>query len=115
CYGRGRALEQLRRFDEAVTSFDKAIILKPDFPDARYGRAQCRLMLGDFAGGWQDNEYRWRSRLFAGGRYNPAFEASRTLQDLKGKTILVAAEQGAGDEIMFASIIPDLVREAKSV
>ena len=31
---------------------------------------------------------------------------------LEGKNILVYAEQGVGDEVMFASCIPDLMEEA---
>ncbi|MBL4802843.1 MAG: tetratricopeptide repeat protein [Emcibacter sp.] len=36
-------------------------------------------------------------------------------QDLKGKTILIGAEQGVGDEILFSAPYPDLIKEAKHV
>ena len=38
-----------------------------------------------------------------------------TGQDLKGKTILIGAEQGVGDEILLSSLYPDLIKEAKHV
>ena len=114
-YGRGRALDRLRRFDEAIASFDRAITLKPDFHDAYYGRSFCRLMRGSFAEGWEDNEHRWHSQSYR-GEFNPAYAAPSVTRDsLKNKSILIVAEQGAGDEIMFASMIPDLVQDAQSV
>ncbi|WP_339864607.1 tetratricopeptide repeat protein [Paremcibacter congregatus] len=36
-------------------------------------------------------------------------------QDLSGKTILVGAEQGVGDEVLLAALYPDLIREAEHV
>lgn len=36
-------------------------------------------------------------------------------QDLKGKTILIGAEQGIGDEVLFACMYPDVIKEAKHV
>ncbi|NOZ43221.1 MAG: tetratricopeptide repeat protein [Alphaproteobacteria bacterium] len=36
-------------------------------------------------------------------------------QDVKGKTILIGAEQGIGDEILFSSLYPALIQEAKHV
>jgi len=36
-------------------------------------------------------------------------------QDLKGKTILVCYEQGLGEQLLFASFLPDLVRDAGRV
>lgn len=36
-------------------------------------------------------------------------------QDLKGKTILIGAEQGIGDELLFSSLYPALIKEAKHV
>ncbi|PCI43591.1 MAG: hypothetical protein COB49_12040 [Alphaproteobacteria bacterium] len=36
-------------------------------------------------------------------------------QDLKGKTILIGAEQGVGDEILFSCLYPDAIREAEHV
>src|ERR1035438_9184526 len=91
------------------------IALKPDFHDAYYGRSFCRLLLGNFAEGWEDNEHRWHSQSYR-GEHNPAYAAlSVTRDSLKNTRVLVVAEQGVGDEIMFASMIPDLVQDAQSV
>src|ERR1700744_1251788 len=36
-------------------------------------------------------------------------------QEIAGKTVIVWGDQGIGDEIMFASCIPDLIKDAKRV
>ncbi len=36
-------------------------------------------------------------------------------QDLKGKTILIGAEQGIGDEILFSCLYPSAIKQAKKV
>src|SRR5215472_1025042 len=33
-YNRGHSLQELKRFDEALASYDKALALKPDYADA---------------------------------------------------------------------------------
>ncbi|HYK79482.1 MAG TPA: tetratricopeptide repeat protein [Micropepsaceae bacterium] len=109
---RGKALSDLRRFEEALATFDRAIALQPDYPEAFQNRGLTQLLLGEFAQGWEGSEHRWRT---------PDFQNSGQLAlwvkrgDLQNKRVLVVAEQGVGDEIMFASVIPDLVRDAKSV
>ena len=114
-YARGRALDRLHRFEAALLSFNQAIALKPNYHEAYYGRSLCRLMLGNFRQGWDDGEHRWHCPGFS-ANHDPAFAPSSLMREaLKGKRILVAAEQGAGDEIMFASMIPDLQRDARSV
>lgn len=97
---------------DARHCYDRAIALSPEDADARLNRASILLLGGDLARGWA--EYAWR------------FEAHRTprrplpypLWDgsaLDGKSLLVYAEQGVGDEIMFASCFPDLLRSARRV
>jgi tetratricopeptide (TPR) repeat protein len=38
-FNRGRALQALKRFDEAVASYDRAIALRPDYTEAFSERA----------------------------------------------------------------------------
>ncbi len=58
--GLGMALYDARRIDEAVTAYDQAVRLRPDFAPARYNRSHAWLLLGDYARGWPEYEWRWK-------------------------------------------------------
>jgi tetratricopeptide (TPR) repeat protein len=98
---RGVALTGLRRFEEALASYQTAIGLDPDFADAHWNGALARLMLGDFANGWREYEWRWKksgvrpiARVFSQPRWTGT-------EDLFRKTVLLHGEQGLGDMIQF--------------
>lgn len=118
----GMALSSLGRVEEALGVLDEAQALRPEGHLAPYRRAMVRLKRGDFAGGWQDYEARWRDEPFltsaagaAARSLAPSFRLDATREALAGRRVLVVAEQGIGDEIMFASALPDLARLAGEV
>jgi tetratricopeptide (TPR) repeat protein len=116
---KGNALVELGRFEDAVASYDRAIALETDHADAFYGKALAELMLGRFAEGWEHAEHRWASAGFRAdcrADVDPALLALRLDGNkVANGNVLVVAEQGVGDEIMFASMVPDLKREAGDV
>ncbi|HEY2147428.1 MAG TPA: hypothetical protein VGH32_05795, partial [Pirellulales bacterium] len=92
--------------EPASAAFETAIGLDPSFTNAHWNLACCRLLAGEFAPGW--SEYEWRGR--AGEVVIDEYPQPRWHgEPLVGRTILVHAEQGIGDEILFASCIPDLI------
>jgi tetratricopeptide (TPR) repeat protein len=102
---RGSALRHLERFGEAVASLDRAIALAPDLADAYWNRALAHLSSGAFAAGWQDYEWRWRRK--SGDLTPRAFSQPQWRgEDIRGKTILLHAEQGFGDTIQFVRYAP---------
>lgn len=116
----GRIQATVRRHAEAEATFSEAIAVRPDDPAARYWRSFIRLLNGDFAGGWPDFEQRLRYEPFAATsgavrNFRPALTTPAAPRDLAGKKVLLLAEQGIGDEVMFASLIPELVRDAGAV
>ncbi len=128
--GRARALVELdflrpvvsETNQAALESFDRAIALKPDLAEARWSRSLTRLRLGRFADGWDDYERRWDAPSFvsrsAGQVSAPLRQRlarSLTREDLAGQRVLLVAEQGVGDVLMFASMIPDVLGIAGSV
>ena len=100
-YNRGNALRDLCRIKEAVDSYERAIALAPAHASAHWNLADCRLLLGDFALGWQ--EYEWRWKLAQNDNGLREFEQSLWLgaQTLKGRTILLHSELGVGDTFHF--------------
>ena len=99
---RGVALAALNRHAEAIACYDAALAAAPDYARAGFNRGVSRMLTGDFAGGWADHEYRWR-----GGDRPIEPPASRKppwngREDIRGKTVLLGAEQGLGDLLMFS-------------
>lgn len=114
----GMTLFALQRYDEAQAALDAAIQAEPGHATAHYRRSLVRLIGGDFAGGFDDYEWRWRTPLFTDHAAGAVTSEVRrrlttapTPDAFAGRT-LVVAEQGTGDEIMFAGVLPDLLAVA---
>ncbi len=116
---RGGLLRDLGRVEEAVASYDKTLALNPDFVEALSNRGQCKLALAKFAEGWADYENRCRVHDYEiprrAGITLDQLSLSPQRRDVQGKRVLVIAEQGVGDEIMFSSMLGDLAGDAQSV
>ena len=105
---RGNALEAARRDDEALASYTRAIALAPDYAVAHWNRALLDLQYGRFAPGWAGYEWRWKNEHLTVYRQKRAFSEPLWLgrESLKGKTILLFAEQGLGDTLQFCRYVP---------
>lgn len=103
---RAVALSELGRLEEALESLERALALKPDYAEAHHDMAMCRLALGDYARGWAEYEWRWKSRQLS--RQARALAAPLWLgrEDIRGLTILLHAEQGLGDTLQFCRYVP---------
>jgi tetratricopeptide (TPR) repeat protein len=103
---RGVALVSLNRQQEAIAAFARATAMEPGHPEANCNESLAWLRLGDFRRGWAKYESRWNSRdLASQGR---AFAQPLWLggEPLRGKTILLHAEQGLGDTVQFVRYAP---------
>lgn len=107
-YNKGLSLRRLNRMSEALAVFNKAIEKNPQNWDAVYNRATIRLANGDLAGGFEDYEARFLTREHRKPLYGP-FPQPRWKkgEDISDKTLLICAEQGAGDTIQFLRYVAD--------
>jgi hypothetical protein len=105
----GLALQEQGRFEAALAWYEEAIESTPHAVEIRWNRALARLMTGRFETAWDDYEMRFE-REGGHARRSFPFPAWQGELDIGGQ-LLVYAEQGLGDEIMFASCLPDLVEQ----
>ncbi|MGA8490018.1 MAG: tetratricopeptide repeat protein [Terriglobales bacterium] len=97
------------KVDEAIASHQRALALKPDLPEAHYNLGLAQLLKGDFTSGWPHLEWRWRTKDHdTQMRAYP--QPLWTGEKLGSGRVLIWGEQGVGDEIMFAGLIPDVIR-----
>jgi Flp pilus assembly protein TadD len=61
----GNALAAQLRVKEAEALFTQALRLKPDLADTHTARGMVRLMSGRLKEGFEDYEWRWRTRHMA--------------------------------------------------
>jgi len=98
--------------EEALALYDRVLRADRDNAQARMNRAVLHLLRGNLKEGWRD----YASRLALYGKAPvPDHKLPRwNGEPLKRQRLLVTAEQGVGDHIMFASMIPELAERAAS-
>lgn len=110
----GVVTQALGQADTALEYFRRALDLQPNSADARYNLGIAQLLTGQLQEGWKNYEARWRTDLaiFAPrGFSQPPWKG----EDLRGRTILVHAEQGLGDAIQFVRYLSLLAQRGARV
>ena len=101
------SLRYLNRFADAFGYINDSLTHYPGDPWLLYQRALTLLQLGHWSEGWRDYEIRLSSP------FHPARPMWRPQWNGEPGDVCVYREQGVGDEIMFASCIPDLMKEVR--
>jgi tetratricopeptide (TPR) repeat protein len=121
-YGLGVVRERQGRMDEAVNCYKQALAVDGGFVDAQHNLAMARLLRQDFEGGWPGYE----RRLECGEtrellRKIPAtVDQYERLPRWRGPEEVVAgqvgiwSEQGIGDQLLFSTLIPELIEAGVS-
>lgn len=82
----------------AISRFDAALIARPEYAEVHHNRSAALLMLGQFAEGFAEYEWRFRSRDYPPLPLRwPVWNG----EPLAGRTIVLVGEQGLGDTIQF--------------
>lgn len=98
------------RIDESAELLRRGIAMRPDLASLNYQLGMTLLQKGEYAQGWIHYE----------GRHAILPRATAPLpewqgESLRGKRILVIAEQGLGDQVLWARFIPLLRAQAAEV
>ena len=117
----GVVYTNIGRHDLAIDLYKKALAQEPDNAEAHNNLGYSYLREGNLVQGWLEREWRLNLKNIDTIRNAAINEEILKLiplwrgESIKNKTILVHGEQGLGDEIMYASCITDLMRNAKHV
>ncbi len=103
----------LGRFDEAHEAAEKSLAHKPDSGPARSNLGFCQLAKHDWANGWKN----YRACLGTDARKKTVYRnpPEPEWQGEEGKRVVLYGEQGIGDEICFASMLPDAIEKCSQV
>lgn len=99
--------------EDALVIFDEAIALDPNHDQAHWNRSLAYLEQGDYARGWP--EYEWGFSAHVRNERNYASTPIPAWKGEKGARVVVYGEQGIGDEILFASMLPELIADCELV
>lgn len=108
----GFAYMHLNRIPEAIRLYEDALEHVVDTTErfeSKYSRSICLIQDGQVEKGFQEYEIRNHKRFRGYTQYMlkvPQWQG----EPLRGRRILAIGEQGLGDEIMFANILPDLCK-----
>ncbi len=110
----GRALEALGDCRGAICEYEIALRGRRDLAEPRLNAGTCYLGLGQFERGWDYYSARWSTQSVINFSRNSMSRPLLTskpplaVQASYGK-VLVWSEQGIGDEIMFCSMLEELL------
>lgn len=114
----GSAYVGMNESKTAIKYLDEAVNIHPKCINAKWNRALAYLELGDYKRGFVDYDFGDRMDKKKGRNYTVHIDKDKETpfwNGEKGKTVVVYGEQGIGDELMFATILPDMAKDCKKV
>lgn len=110
---RGLTYQALNLIYPAIENQEKAIALDPDLGAAHDNLAKLYLLNGNFQSGWGMYHWRWEGR----GLKTQALKTSkpRWQKNSSAKRVLVWAEQGVSEHILFGSLLLEMQRLASNL
>ena len=110
----GLAMTSLNKgeFGKCIEYANRALAEEPDAVISKINRGMGYLALGRWREGWRD----YNANIGRDDNRREIVYGDEVRWDGKsGLDLVVYGEQGIGDEISFASCLPDLIRDSKSV
>lgn len=105
-YAMAQSHNKLGQYNQAIEHYYRVLRNNPEDIDTHHSLAHLMLKTGNFQKGWEHWEWRWAKSIENQiQNFNiPEWNG----EPIEGKKLLVWTEQGIGDQIMFASVLPDL-------
>ncbi len=120
-YGSGLIFLEQSQYEKAIIYFERAKNLDMAFADARHSLALARLYSGDFQRGWLEYESRLEQSGFRSSlRKNPqSLDLYERLlhwgspEQAVEEPLAIWCEQGIGDQLLFSTLLQELVSTGK--
>ncbi len=103
----GLAHQRIHQFDLARSYYQRALAIDTSSVEGHVNRAYLNRLLGNLADGWDEYEWRFQAEPQQRQFDKPLWNG----QPRAKETLFVYAEQGIGDEVMFASCLPDVLEK----
>lgn len=102
----GVTLQHCGRSAEAIPPLRRALEVEPVHAEAHFELGLALLVTGQLREGWHEYEWRWRRPGVEPKRYDlPLWGGDRS----ESRRLLLWGEQGIGDQVIYGSMIPDLL------
>jgi tetratricopeptide (TPR) repeat protein len=98
-------------YAEAVTYYKQALDIDATNEHAQANMGLANLALGNWEEGWQGYEHHLKLQ----SRRPRTYKGMAIWNGEPNREVIIYGEQGVGDEIMFASMIPDLMKISNRV
>jgi tetratricopeptide (TPR) repeat protein len=101
----GNALKEQGKLEGAIEAYNKALAIKPDDAEAQNNMSFTKLLTSSWREGIELRKWRWHTKKHQ--IYNRSFSAREWdgNEAAHNKTLLVWAEQGPGDVVIWSSCI----------
>jgi len=101
--------------ETALKYFDESLALNPNNENAKWNQSLVLLELGDYQKGFLNYDCGDRKNAKKDRNYRTLDAETPEWMGEKDRTVVVFGEQGIGDEIMFATILPDMAKDCKKI
>jgi len=108
----GGLLSTKGELDRALDFHNRVLALAPENPSAHVNKSLVLLLQGKYEQAWEDYEWRWKLPGLQERNFGKPRWAG---ENIRGKTILVHAEQGFGDTIQFLRYVPMVAERGAKV
>jgi hypothetical protein len=114
-YNRGLVRNDLNLLTEALQDFETTLALRPSYHPAQWAKALCLLQLRQFQQAWPLYELRWQQDEKEFTSQALRTSVAKWQPGAMPQRLLVWAEQGVGDELMFGALLPQVRQHTRDL